>query len=150
MHRDVVGPQGRHLDRPGHGVGHGDQVHGDLGAVILAGLDALGNGGVGGGPQDVDDLGPGLGRHLHFGAPGVHDLHVGHDDLAGKKPFQLPHRVQAFALDQRGAGLDPIHPGGHGQLGHVDGPVQIHKVQRKLQNWRHMLLFLSDFLGIRH
>ncbi len=80
-------PQGLHLDGPGHRVGHGDEVHGDLGAVVLARLDALGDGGVGGGAQDVDDSGPGLGRHLHFGAPGIHDLHVRHDDLVRKEAF---------------------------------------------------------------
>ena len=50
--------------------------------------------------------------------------------LSGKEAFQFPHRIEAFTLDQRRAGLDPIHPGGHGQLGDVDGPVQIHEVQR--------------------
>ncbi len=140
MHRDVVRPQRLHLEGPGQRVGHRDEVHRNLGPVILAGLDTLGNGGVGGGPQHVHDLGPGLGRGLHLHPPGIHDLHVRHDDLAGEEAPQLPHRIEAFTLDQGGAGLHPIHPGGHRQLRHLHRPVQVHKIQRQLQYRRHVII----------
>ena len=65
----------------------------DLSAVVAPGLDALADGGVGGGAEHADDVGAGLGGGLHLDAAGVHGLHVGDDGLVGEAAPQLAHGV---------------------------------------------------------
>ena len=83
---DVARAHRLHRLGPGDRVGHLDHVHDDLGAVVAAGLDALADGGVGGGAQHAHDVGARLGGVLHLGAAGVHGLHVGDDGLVGAAP----------------------------------------------------------------
>ena len=65
-------------------------------------------------PHDDDEIRSRLGHHLGLEIAAVHRLQIGHDGMIGKSFAQRFHGAQAFRQQQRCAGLQPVHAGGHG------------------------------------
>ena len=55
--------------------------------------------------------------------------------MVGEPLAQRPHGVEALALDERSARLQPLRAAGHGLLGHAQRLRQIREIQSQLQDW---------------
>ena len=131
---DHVHAQRGHLLRPRHGVARAQQVGDDLGAVLPARLHAFRDGGSRSAAASTCTVpAPAFAAASTSDPARVHHLHVGRDDQVGEARPQTAHRVQAHALDQRGAGLQDIRAPRRRLLRHLERAIQFQEIERDLQ-----------------
>ena len=119
---------------PGNRVRHADQVYHDLGTVEAAATDRVGDRVVVRGTEHRDQVGPRFRGDLDLERPGVHDLHVGDDAMAGNGLLELPDRVQPFALDQRSSGFNPVRSALDRLARRNERPREVLEVERDLKD----------------
>ena len=94
-------------------------------------------------PSTPTTRAPGLGGALHLGAAGVHGLHVGHDDPVRPAGLDGADGLQALALDEGGAGFQPVGASGDRLFGHLQGAGQVDEVESQLQHRFHEAILLD-------
>ena len=84
--------------------------------------------------HDDDQVGARLGHHFRLQVATVHRLEVGDDGVVREPAVELLDGAQALGQQQRRAGLEPVHAGCDGRLGHLERLGEVGQVERDLDD----------------